>query len=379
MPPLPELSLATEWFWTSGADGVLRIQGCGDCGHLVHPPTPICPSCRSRSVKPTEVSGRATVIGFTVNEHRWLPDFDPPYVVANVALADDPSVHLTTNIVGCEPNDVRIGQEVAVRFEQREDVWVPLFEPTGGVDPSIGCRPLERRTPRPPVSAERFEHRAVLSGVGRSKLGRRLMVDPLALAVDACLEAVADAGLTLDDIDGLSTYPGGLSGGGMSEGGPTEIEEALRIHPTWHNGGLDLPGPGGSVIAAAMAVATGLCRARPLFPDGLGLHPRGADGRGKVPPRGRAGHRLHDGMARTVRRHVGRQLDRHARQPVHAPLRRSREMFGHIAINARTNAGRNPAAIYRDPMTMDDYMSARPITSPSASTTATCPATGRSR
>ena len=57
---------------------------------LVHPPTPICPYCRSRSAKPTEVSGRATVIGFTVNEHRWLPDFDPPYVVANVALAEDP-------------------------------------------------------------------------------------------------------------------------------------------------------------------------------------------------------------------------------------------------------------------------------------------------
>ena len=60
----------------------------------------------------------------------------------------------------------------------------------------------------PPVSDDRFEHRAVLSGVGRSALGRRLMVDPLSLTVDACLAAVADAGLTLDDIDGLSTYPG---------------------------------------------------------------------------------------------------------------------------------------------------------------------------
>src|SRR3546814_14115400 len=42
----------------------------------------------------------------------------------------------------------------------------------------------------------------------------------------------------------------------------------------------------------------------------------------------------------------------------------SREMLGWIAINGRTNAGRNPAAIYREPMTMDDYMSARPITTP---------------
>ena len=46
----------------------------------------------------------------------------------------------------------------------------------------------------------------------------------------------------------------------MSEGGASAIEEALRIHPTWINGGGDLPGPGGSVIAAAMAVASGLCR-----------------------------------------------------------------------------------------------------------------------
>ena len=42
----------------------------------------------------------------------------------------------------------------------------------------------------------------------------------------------------------------------------------------------------------------------------------------------------------------------------------SREMLGLIALNGRANAARNPAAIYRDPMTMDDYLSARPITSP---------------
>jgi acetyl-CoA acetyltransferase len=42
----------------------------------------------------------------------------------------------------------------------------------------------------------------------------------------------------------------------------------------------------------------------------------------------------------------------------------TRELFGRIALNARANAARNPAAIYRDPMTMDDYLSARPITSP---------------
>ena len=152
MRPLPELTPANEWFWSSGADGVLRIQECSDCGELVHPPVPICPYCRSRSSKPAPMSGRGTIVGFTVNEHRWLPDFDPPYVIANVALAEDPRVHLTTNIVNCEPTDVQIGQEVAVQFVQLEDVWLPLFALTGRLDPvervAEPVRPLPRRAAR---------------------------------------------------------------------------------------------------------------------------------------------------------------------------------------------------------------------------------------
>ena len=259
MRPLPQLTPVNEWFWTSGADGKLRVQRCDDCQTLVHPPVPICPACRSRAWSPSVVSGRATVIGFTVNQHQWLPGFEPPYAIAMVALADDPTVHLTTNVVGCDPDDVHIGQEVTVRFEPHEDVWLPLFEPTGATDATEIVAEPERPAPRPPVRDDRFEHRAVLSGVGRSALGRRLMVDPLSLTVDACLAAVADAGLTLDAIDGLSTYPG-YAGMGMSEGGVTAVEEALRIRPTWHNGGGELPGPGGSVIAAMLAVASGLCR-----------------------------------------------------------------------------------------------------------------------
>ena len=131
MRPLPELTPATEWFWTSGADGRLRIQGCTACGSLVHPPVPICPVCRSRRSEPTVVSGRGTIIGYTVNHHQWSPDFAPPYAIAVVALAEDPERPPHHPIVGCDPDEVAIGQEVAVRFEQHEDVWLPLFELTG--------------------------------------------------------------------------------------------------------------------------------------------------------------------------------------------------------------------------------------------------------
>ncbi len=368
MRPLPELTPETGWFWTSGQDGVLRIQGCTDCGQLVHPPVPICPYCRGRSAKPTEVSGRGTIIGFTVNAHQWLAGFPPPYVIGNVALAEDPRIRLTTNIVGCDPSEVRIGQEVRVRFEHDEDVWLPLFEPTGAIDPVDRVEEPVRPTPRPPASPERFEHRAVLSGIGRSKVGRRLMVDPLSLAVDASLAAVEDAGLRLEDIDGLSTYPGGGLGMGMGEGGVTALEEALRIQPTWINGGMEIPGQGGAVIAAAMAVATGLCRHvlcfRTVWESTFAvLAARSAASRGGGGGRERVSGPFREWRAPFGAMSAANWIGMNAEQYLHrygAP----REMLGLIAVTERAHAALNPDAIYRDPMTMDDYMSARPITSP---------------
>ena len=361
MRPLPQLTPFNEWFWTSGADGRLRVQGCTECEALVHPPVPVCPVCRSRSWEPTVVSGRGTVVAFTVNRHQWLPGFEPPYAIANVALTEDPRVRLTTNVVGCEPDDVHVGQEVTVRFEQQDDVWLPLFEPTGTTDPVDRVGEPPRPVVRPPVSDERFEHRSVLSGVGRSAIGRRLMVDPLSLTVDACLAAVADAGLTLDDIDGLSTYPG-TAAMGMGEGGVTAVEEALRLHPTWINGGGDLPGPGGAVIAAMLAVASGLCRHVLCFRTvwestyaALGLRPGGGGGRVSGP--------MQEWRAPFGAMSAANWIGMNANQYLHR-YGATREMLGWIALNGRANAARNPAAIYRDPMSMDDYLSARPITSP---------------
>jgi acetyl-CoA acetyltransferase/uncharacterized OB-fold protein len=359
MRPLPEVTPATAWFWTSGADGHLRIQRCADCATLVHPPVPICPSCRSRDWEPAVVSGRGSVVGFTVNQHQWHPDFVPPYVLAVVALAESADVRLTTSLVECDPAEVHIGQEVAVRFEQHEDVWLPLFEPTGGVDVPDPLTPPVRPVPRPALSPHRFEHASVLSGIGRSALGRRLMVDPLSLTIDACLRAVADAGLELDDIDGLSTYPGAV-GMGMSEGGITAVEEALRLHPTWINGGGDLPGPGGSIIAAMLAVSAGLCRHvlcfRTVWESTYAALRLGGSGGGRAS--GFMAWRAPFGAlsaSNWIAMNANQYLHRYG-----AP----RELLGLIALNGRANAARNPAAIYRDPMTMDDYLSARPITSP---------------
>mgnify|MGYP006198720863 CR=1 FL=1 len=67
---------------------------------------------------------------------------------ADSALDESPDVRLTTNIVGCEPDDVHIGQEVDVRFEQHDGVFLPLFEPTGTTRENPVVEP-ELPAPRP--------------------------------------------------------------------------------------------------------------------------------------------------------------------------------------------------------------------------------------
>jgi uncharacterized OB-fold protein len=126
---LPRVDDTNRHFWTGGERGELCFLRCGDCGHWIHPPSPICPICLSRDIAPDSASGTGTVHTFTVNHQPWIPGFDPPYVVAIVELADQVGLRLTTNIVGCPPDAVHIGMAVRVTFEQYDEVWLPLFEP----------------------------------------------------------------------------------------------------------------------------------------------------------------------------------------------------------------------------------------------------------
>ncbi len=126
---LPKLTRQNEHFWTGGRDGELRFLRCRACRAFAHPPLPRCATCLGTDLAPEAVCGRARVATFTVNHQAWLPGQDEPYVIAIVEIEEDPSVRLTTNLVGCRPEDVRIGMPVRVVFEEREDVWIPLFEP----------------------------------------------------------------------------------------------------------------------------------------------------------------------------------------------------------------------------------------------------------
>ena len=368
--PLPSITPENEFFWTSGADGRLRFQECESCAALVHPPQPFCRHCRGTGLRPRAVSGRATLIGFTVNHRFSLPGLPAPYIVAQVAIEEDPRVRLTTNLVECEPGDLELGMRVEVVFEQVEDVWLPLFRPAadqGGpaplpedeIDPAEAWRHV-----RPMARQEKFEDKVAITGVGSSRIGRRLMVPPLSLTLEACERAVADAGLTMADIDGLSTYPGAGNVGGFGEGGVTALEGALGIRPTWYNGGMETFGPSGSLIAAMLAVAGGLARHVLCFRTlweathaqlmregriGMGGGGRVSGSQSWFHPFGAVS------AAHTLAQNAQRHFHRYGT---------TRETLGWIALNQRANAALNPDAIYREPLTMDDYLQARPITTP---------------
>jgi uncharacterized OB-fold protein len=87
--------------------------------------------CGGTDLAPEPVSGRGEVVSFTVNHQPWDGHPDP-YVIAWVGIPEQEGLRLTTNIVGCDPDDVRIGMAVQVVFEHRDPVWFPLFEPVDG-------------------------------------------------------------------------------------------------------------------------------------------------------------------------------------------------------------------------------------------------------
>jgi acetyl-CoA acetyltransferase len=123
-------------------------------------------------------------------------------------------------------------------------------------------------------------------------------------------------------------------------------------------------GPGGSLIAAMLAVAGGLARHVLCFRTLWEATHTERLRRGEIP--GVSGGRAAGGSAwfapfgassaaHTLAQNAQRHFHRYGT---------TRETLGWIALNQRANAAVNPAAVYRDPMTMDDYLSARTITTP---------------
>jgi len=217
------------------------------------------------------------------------------------------------------------------------------------------------------------ERGAVISGVGQSDVARRLHRAPLDLTLDACLAAIDDAGLTRDDIDGIATYPGNMdTPPGFSGVGVTEVHDALRLNLDWYAGGLEAPGQLGSVVNACLAVSCGLANHVLCFRTVWEGTAQGDKGRAAVMPgvgggSGRGGLPRVSGFmqytlpygAPSAANWIAMMAMRHFH--VYGT---TREQLAWIALNGRRNAALNPKAVYRDPMTLEDYLAVRMISEP---------------
>ena len=127
--PTPE----TQPYWDGCAAGELRIQRCLDCGKPYFYPRPVCPSCGSGRVEWFTASGQAALYSYVIN-HRPAAGFedDVPYAIAVVELAEGPRMMTSIRGVPATPEALVLDMPLRVAFEQRGEVWLPVFTPDQG-------------------------------------------------------------------------------------------------------------------------------------------------------------------------------------------------------------------------------------------------------
>ena len=200
-----------------------------------------------------------------------------------------------------------------------------------------------------------FRDQAAIVGVGYTDFTKNSGRTPLALAAQAVLAAVKDAGLTVADIDGMAQYNGGDSVTAWEVATVMGVKE-MKWVADYQAGGW---APSSIIGNAAMAVATGIANTIVVW--------RSMNGRSGVRLGGGGrsyaitGFRqwgLPYGIASPAQSYAlwaRRHMEKYGTTSVH---------FGHIAVNSRKNAAKNPRATMKEPITIEDHQSSRWIVEP---------------
>ncbi|HSV79521.1 MAG TPA: hypothetical protein VLK85_09995 [Ramlibacter sp.] len=206
-------------------------------------------------------------------------------------------------------------------------------------------------------------HKVAIVGVGLSEIVRHSEKSLGALALDACLAAIDDAGLKVGDIDGICNYPSpSRLGAGDTDGvdivGVKYIAQALRLdNLSWFNS-MTTGTITASVVEAAAAIASGICTTALVW---RGMHnPRGKFGAsGSIQASGDAQFTAPYGLANNVMSFA------FAYSQYLAKYGATRRHLGAYVVNCRRNANLNPAAPhFGKPITLQDYLDARMIAAP---------------
>jgi uncharacterized OB-fold protein len=129
--PTPVVTADNAFYWEAAAQGELRIQACGSCEALCHPPSPLCSVCHSPDRVTRQMSGRGRIASYIIVHHPPNPWFEMPIAVVTIELDEGPEV--TSNVVDLPLEAVDIGLEAEVLFASTDDpdLGVPLFRPAG--------------------------------------------------------------------------------------------------------------------------------------------------------------------------------------------------------------------------------------------------------
>ncbi len=196
--------------------------------------------------------------------------------------------------------------------------------------------------------------RCAIVGIGETEFSTNSGRTELSLAAEASLKAIQDAGLSVKDIDGVCKYQ-------QDSTPPDILAYALGIpHLRFY---AEITGGGsascGSVAAGVAAIISGQARNVLCF--------RGMNGR--------SGRRFGQGGSAIAHTNIGQfehpygiispgqRFALMAQRHMHEYGTTSAQ-FGRLAVAMRRNAQRNPRALMRDPLTLEQHQASRIIASP---------------
>ena len=217
------------------------------------------------------------------------------------------------------------------------------------------------------MSTRLYEKEVAITGIGQLEVGRPSQLSGMRLTVDACLQAIADAGLERGDIDGIACWPGDNNNGdSFSPVGPIALKNALGLEVNWFGGGYEGPGPLAGVINGAMAITSGLCKHVLVFRTITESSSRLINKQASALTNKTAGRDSSFAWqwytpfnvlsaVNLMAIYAQRHFHEYGTKP---------EQLAQIALTCRKHAQLNPKAVYRSPMSMDDYMQSRMISSP---------------
>jgi acetyl-CoA acetyltransferase len=212
------------------------------------------------------------------------------------------------------------------------------------------------------------EKKVCITGIGQSAVGRPSTHSAMKLTLDASLQAIADAKLTLADIDGLVTYPGATGDpSGIGPVGTTDVMYAMGLQPTWIASTIEGHNHMGAIAVAIQAIASGMCRHVLIFRTVAQATARDKVRHLSVLGGGSTSGTIARGWQAWTLPYLvfstGNIFALYA-QAYMKKYNARPEQLGAVAVNGRKMAGLNPNAIYRQPITIDDYMTSRMISSP---------------